>query len=122
MSFEYVGGVPDWCGEAANRKRLEEWYAGFGPGGIPCPICDLRKLKTDFRQLSQHLAAGKEKVTVKPPGPRPRRTWSLNLLASPAAVLQGQPSQALEIVHLQLVCSDCRNVQLFDAQSIGIAV
>jgi len=122
MPFEYVGGVPDWCGEAANRKRLEEWYEGFGPGGVPCPVCDVRKLKADFRKLTHHLAAGKEKVTVKAPAPGAQRAWSLNLLASPAAVVGGERQATLQIVHLQLTCSYCRGVLLFDAKAIGIAV
>ncbi len=123
MSFDYTGGVPDWCGEAANRQRLEAWSACFGPGGIPCPVCDLSKLRLDFRKLSQHFAAGKEKVTLKPPAAgKPPRAWKINLLSSPAAVIGGRPSQGLEIVHLQLSCSQCHNVQLFDAQAIGLAI
>ena len=123
MPLEYLGGVPDWCGEAANRNKLEEWYRGFGPGGVPCPVCQTRKLTADFRRLTQHFAAGKEKVSVKPAGPAARaRSWSVSLLASPAAVLGGQPSQELEIVHLQLTCSQCSHVLLFDAKAIGIAI
>ena len=122
MPLEYVGGLPDWCGEAANRKRLEEWYAGFGAAGIPCPICAVGKLQGDFRKLAQHLAAGKEKVAVKPPGPSQRRVWWAQLLAAPPALLGGERSSGVEILHLQLVCSRCHNVQLFDAKAIGIAV
>ncbi|MBL4849171.1 MAG: hypothetical protein JKY65_26905 [Planctomycetes bacterium] len=123
MALEYVGGVPDWCGEAANRQRLEAWYAGFGAEGIPCPVCRTRKLSADFRRLASHLAAGKEQVTLKPAGPKQRgRTWSVSLLSSPAAVIGGAPSQALEIVHLQLTCSRCCHVLLFDAKAVGIAV
>ena len=66
MTLNYVGGVPDWCGEAANRKRLEAWYEGFGPGGLPCGVCDLSKLRQDFRRLAQHLQAGKAQVTLNP--------------------------------------------------------
>ena len=72
MTLQYTS-LPDWAGEAGNRKRLEEWHAGFGEGGIPCPVCELRKVREDFRRLSQHLAAGKEKVTVKPAPPGDRR-------------------------------------------------
>jgi hypothetical protein len=122
VALEYVGGLPDWCGEAANRKRLEEWYAGFGQGGIPCPICEVRKVSGDLRRLAHHLAAGKDKVTVKPPAPTRRRAWSVTLLASPHAVVGGEAIQELQIVYLQLTCSHCENVQLFDAKAIGIAV
>ena len=55
MALEYRGGVPDWCGEAANRNRLEGWYAGFGAEGIPCPVCRTRKLSADFRRLAHEL-------------------------------------------------------------------
>jgi hypothetical protein len=122
MPLEYVGGVPDWAGEAANRKRLEAWYAAFGPAGLPCAVCDLGKLRQDFRQLAHHLASGKEKVTVKPPakGGKPRG-WAVNLLASPAALVDGQPSHG-ELLHLQLRCTRCQQVVLFDAKAIGIAV
>ena len=121
MPLDYVG-VPDWCGEAANRKRLEDWYAGFGPGGIPCQVCDLRKLQGDFRKLARHLAAGKEKVSVKQPAPGQQRAWSLKLLAVPPALVDGRPSTALEIVHMQLTCNRCHSVLLFDARAIGIAI
>jgi hypothetical protein len=123
MALEYVGGVPDWCGEAANRRRLEEWYANFGAGGIPCPVCQVRKLTADFRRLSAHLAAGKQKVSVKPAGEVQRsRVWAVSLLASPAAVIGGELSHAGELLHLQLTCSHCNHVLLFDAKAIGIAV
>lgn len=122
MSLNYVG-VPDWCGEAANRKRLETWYAGFGPGGLPCGVCDLSKLRLDFRKLAQHLQAGKEQVKLNPAkSSAPPRTWTLNLLATPPALIDGVPSANLELVQLQLTCSRCHHVLLFDAKAIGIAV
>jgi len=121
MPLEYVG-VPDWCGEAANRKRLEEWYAGFGAAGIPCSVCELQRLSADLRRLAQHLAAGKEKVSVKPPAPGNQRAWSVSLLSSPPAVVGGEATHGLEILHLQLTCTRCKHVLLFDARSIGIAV
>jgi hypothetical protein len=68
MTLQYTS-LPDWAGEASNRRRLEDWHASFGGGGIPCPVCELRKLREDFGRLSRHLAAGKEKVTVQPPPP-----------------------------------------------------
>lgn len=122
MALEYHG-VPDWCGEAANRRRLEEWYASFGAGGIPCSVCQVRKLTEDFRALAQHLAAGKEQVRVAPAGPAQRaRTWSIGLLGAPAAIVDGKAEVGLQIVHLQLTCSRCSHVLLFDAKAIGIAL
>lgn len=121
MSLDYQG-VPDWCGEAANRQRLEAWYAAFGPGGLPCAVCDLAKLRSDFRRLAQHVAQGKQQVTVKPAAPGARREWSLSLLSTPAALVDGEPSQRLEIVDLRLTCTRCRHVVQFDAKAIGIAV
>ena len=121
MSLDYQG-VPDWCGEAANRQRLEAWYARFGPGGLPCPVCDLAKLRSDFRRLAQHVAQGKPQVTVKPAPAGKQREWSLNLLATPAALVDGKPSQGLELVDLRLTCSHCQHVIQFDATAIGIAV
>lgn len=121
MPFNYIG-VPDWCGEAANRKRLEEWEARFGPGGVPCPVCDLRKLKADFRALAKHISAGKEKVTVKPPAAGAKREWALSLLSAPPAVIDGKPAGDLTILNLRLTCSQCHTVLLFDANRIGIAV
>lgn len=121
MTLEY-SSLPDWAGEAANRRRLEEWHAGFGPGGLPCPVCELRKLREDFRRLSHHLAAGKEKVTVKPPPAGERREWRVSLLASPAAVIDGRPSQNLELLDLRLTCTRCATVLTFDAKKLGLAV
>jgi hypothetical protein len=123
MPLEYVGGLPDWCGEAANRKRLEEWFESFGTGGIPCGVCDLRKVREDFRRLAQHLAAGKDKVSFKlPEGSGPGKSWSIQLLTSPPAVVGGQRAEALDVLHLRLTCSRCQHVLLFDARAIGIAV
>lgn len=123
MGLEYVGGVPDWCGEAANRQRLERWYQSFGPEGLPCPVCRTRKLSSDFRRLAQHLSQGKQAVQVKPAGPAQRaRTWSLSLLAAPRALREGKPVEETELVHLQLTCSHCCHVLLFDAKAIGIAI
>jgi len=122
MPLEYQGGLPDWCGEAANRRRLEEWYAGFGAGGIPCSVCEVQKLAADLRRLAHHLASGKERVRVEPPKKGTRRTWAVSLLAAPPAVIEGAPSPDLRVLHLQLVCSRCRHVLLFDAHAIGIAV
>lgn len=121
MTLQY-SSLPDWAGEAANRRRLEEWHAGFGPGGLPCPVCELRKLREDFRRLSHHLAAGKEKVTVKPPPAGERREWAVSLLASPAAVIDGRPSQNLELLDLRLTCTRCATVLTFDAKKLGLAV
>jgi hypothetical protein len=121
MTLQYTS-LPDWAGEAGNRKRLEDWHAGFGQGGIPCPVCELRKVREDFRRLSHHLAAGKEKVTVTPPAPGEKREWAVSLLASPAAVIDGRPSQNLEILDLRLTCTRCAAVLHFDAKRIGIAV
>ena len=122
MALEYHG-VPDWCGEAANRRRLEEWYAAFGPGGIPCSVCQVRKLTEDFRRLAAHVAAGKQQVSVTPPGPaQRRRSWSIGLLSAPPAVVGGTPRVGLDLVQLQLTCSDCHHVLLFDAKAIGIAL
>jgi len=125
VPLEYTGGVPDWCGEAANRNRLEAWYAAFGAEGLPCPVCRTRKLSADFRRLAHHLAAGRPepKVKVAPPSAQAKaRSWSVSLLASPAAVVDGKPSQGLELLHLQLTCSQCSHVLLFDAKAIGIAI
>lgn len=123
MPLSYLGGVPDWCGEASNRKRLETWYGDFGPGGVPCPVCQTRKLTADFRRLAQHVAAGKQQVRVTPPSAAARqRSWSVSLLASPRAVIGGEPSGGTELLHLQLTCSDCAHVLLFDAKAIGIAI
>lgn len=125
MALEYRGGVPDWCGEAANRKRLEAWYQSFGGEGLPCPVCRTRKLSADLRRLAQHLAAGRPepKVKVAPPSAQAQaRSWSVSLLASPPAVKDGRRSEGLEHLHLQLTCSQCSHVLLFDAKAIGIAV
>ena len=121
MAIDYVG-VPDWCGEAANRSRLEEWYARFGPGGVPCPVCDVSKLKADFRRLAQHLAAGRESVQLNPAKPGARREWAVSLLGSPAALVDGVRSQEVAIVDLRLTCKQCCTVLAFDAKRIGIAV
>jgi len=88
----------------------------------------VRNLEREIAKLARKcvteiLKNGKEKVSVKPAGPAQRaRSWSVSLLASPAAVRGGQPRQELEIVHLQLTCSQCSHVLLFDAKAIGIAV
>lgn len=122
MALQYTT-LPDWAGEAGNRRRLQEWHDSFGPGGIPCPVCDVRKLREDLRRLTHHLAAGKEKVTVVTPAAGgERREWAVRLLASPAAVIDGRPSQQLELVDLRLTCTRCATVLHFDARQIGIAV
>lgn len=121
MTLQYTS-LPDWAGEAANRKRLEAWHDGFGQGGIPCQVCELRKLREDLRRLSQHLAAGKERVTVKSAAPGERREWAVSLLASPAAVIDGRPSQGMELLDLRLTCTRCAAVLHFDARKIGLAV
>jgi hypothetical protein len=122
MTIQYTS-LPDWAGEAANRKRLEAWHDGFGPGGIPCPVCELRKVREDLRRLTQHLAAGKETVTVVAPAAgAPPREWAVSLLASPAAVIDGRPSQNLELLDLRLTCTRCATVLTFDARRIGLAV
>lgn len=121
MTLQY-GALPDWAGEAANRRRLEDWHAGFGAGGLPCPVCELRKVREDVRRLSHHLAAGKEKVTVTPPAPGAAREWAVSLLASPAAVIDGRPSSNLELLDLRLTCTRCATVLTFDAKKLGIVV